>query len=219
MGRVHAVVAEGADIVEVSAGPGDVPAGPGDVSAILGDVGEREEIRRIVPFIAAIRDAYPGLVIGVDTGRREVAREACAAGADLLRDGGDGGLVEVAVTYGAGLVCSAAMTSQAVAAGMDQARIIVDLLRGGSEATWPSAEMSRRLEELVAMEWPVLVSALGEDLPSERLAGDLAAAAVCAWSGARVFGVHHVRETRRVLSMVSAIRGDIPPASAVRGLA
>jgi dihydropteroate synthase len=37
--------------------------------------------------------------------------------------------------------------------------------------------------------------------------------------GARVFRVHRVRETRRVLSMVSAIRGDIPPASAVRGLA
>ncbi len=53
----------------------------------------------------------------------------------------------------------------------------------------------------------------------ERLAGDLAATAVCAWVGARVFRVHRVRETRRVLSMVSAIRGDIPPASAVRGLA
>ena len=40
-----------------------------------------------------------------------------------------------------------------------------------------------------------------------------------ALAGARVFRVHRVRETRRALRMVSAIRGDIPPAYAVRGLA
>ncbi len=213
MERVHVVVAEGADIVEVCAGAGDVD--------------EREEIRRTVPFIAAVRDAYPELVIGVDTGRREVAHEACAAGADLLRDRRDAGLAEVAEKYGAGLIGSLAVADRAVAAGLDRARIIVDLLHGGSEATWLSPEVTRRLEELVAMGWPVLVSAPGGDVmgeavnaaAGERLAGDLAATAVCAWVGARVFRVHRVRETRRVLSMVSAIRGDIPPASAVRGLA
>jgi dihydropteroate synthase len=55
--RVHVVVAEGADIVDI----GGVPARPGD------DVDVREEIRRTVPFIAAVRDAYPDLVISVDT--------------------------------------------------------------------------------------------------------------------------------------------------------
>ena len=62
--------------------------------------------------------------------------------------------------------------------------------------------------------WPVLVS-----LPDDDLARGLATAAVAAWLGARVFRVPWVRETRRVLRMVSAIRGDIPPAYAVRGLA
>lgn len=213
MERVHVVVAEGADIVEVCADAGDVD--------------EREEITRIVPFIAAVRDAYPELVIGVDTGRREAAHEACAAGADLLRDRRDAGLAEVAEKYGAGLIGSLAVADRAVAARLDRARIIVDLLHGGSEATWLSPEVTRRLEDLVAMGWPVLVSAPGGDVmgealnaaAGERLAGDLAATAVCAWVGARVFRVHRVRETRRVLSMVSAIRGDIPPASAVRGLA
>jgi dihydropteroate synthase len=70
--------------------------------------------------------------------------------------------------------------------------------------------------------WPVLVSLpeadLGEDV-AEDLAGDLARVAVLGWLGARVFRVRRVRETRRVLSMVSAIRGDIPPAYAIRGLA
>lgn len=233
MGRVHAVIAEGADIVEVVASPGDISASPGDVSAGPGGVDAREEIRRIVPFIAAIRDAYPDLVVGVDTGRREVAHEACAAGADLLRDIRGGGLVEVAVRHGAGLVCSLAVAGRAVAAGVDRARIIVDLERGAG--TWPSPEATQQLEDLVAMGWPVLVSwpdqdvvgeavnaAAGERVNAaagERLAGDLAATAVGAWMGARVFRVHRVRETRRVLSMVSAIRGDIPPAYAVRGLA
>src|SRR5438132_9978831 len=45
MERVHAVVAEGADIVDI----GGVPAAPG------GDVDAREEIQRTVPFIAAVR--------------------------------------------------------------------------------------------------------------------------------------------------------------------
>lgn len=34
-----------------------------------------------------------------------------------------------------------------------------------------------------------------------------------------VFRAHDVRETRQVLDMVAAIRGDLPPARAVRGLA
>jgi len=41
---------------------------------------------------------------------------------------------------------------------------------------------------------------------------------VCAWLGARVFRADQVTQTRRVLDMVSAIRGDRPPARAVRGL-
>ena len=42
--------------------------------------------------------------------------------------------------------------------------------------------------------------------------GTLATTAVSAWLGARVFRAHHVRQTRRVLDMVAAIRGDRQPA-------
>ena len=156
---VHAAVAEGADIVELPA-----------------------------PLVAAVRDAYPELVIGVRTGSGEVAREACAAGADLLA----GPLAGVAAELGLGVVGSLAEAARAVAAE----RVIV--------------EDSRPVADLVASGWPVLVS-----LPDQ----DLARAAVFAWQGARVFRVERVRETRRALRMVSAIRGDIPPAYAVRGLA
>ena len=83
------------------------------------------------------------------------------------------------------------------------------------------------LDELTATGWPVLVSLsnkdfVGEtlDLPvGERLTGTLAATAVCAWHGARVYRVHEVVETRQVLDMVATIRGVRPPARTVRGLA
>jgi dihydropteroate synthase len=245
--RVHTVVAEGADIVDV----GGVPARPGD------EVDVAEEIGRTVPFIAAVRDAYPELVISVDTWRHEVGREACAAGADLLNDswgGWDPQLAEVAAEFGAGIVCSHAgglpprtrpfrvayddvvqhvlagtlsLAARAVAAGVDPTRILIDPAHDFGKNTWHSLEVTRRLAELAETGWPVLVSMsnkdfIGEtlDVPvDERLAGTLAATAVSAWLGARVFRAHHVPETRHVLSMVSVIRGDIPPARVVRGLA
>jgi dihydropteroate synthase len=245
--RVHEVVAEGADIVDV----GGVPARPGD------EVDAKEEIRRTIPFIAAVREAYPELIISVDTWRHEVGREACAVGADLLNDtwgGWDPRLVEVAAQAGIGIVCSHAgrlpprtrpfrvsyddvvsdvlnvtlsLASRAVAVGVEPDRILIDPAHDFGKNTWHSLEITRRLDELVATGWPVLVSVSNKDFVGEtldapvddRLAGTLATTAVCAWLGARVFRAHHVRETRHVLSMISVIRGDVPPARVVRGLA
>ena len=245
--RVHIAVAEGADVVDI----GGVPARPGD------EVDVREEIRRTVPFIADVRAAYPDLVISVDTWRHEVGREACTAGADLLNDswgGWDTRLVEVAAEFGAAIVCSHAgpqrprtrpfrvayedvvddvlnrtlpLAARAVHIGVDPTRILIDPAHDFGKNTWHSLEVTRRLAELAATGWPVLVSVsnkdfVGETLDAavdERLAGTLATTAVCAWLGARVFRAHHVRETRHVLGMVSAIRGDTPPGRAVRGLA
>ena len=98
MARVHAVVAEGADILDI----GGVAAAPGT------PVDVAEEIHRSVPFVAAVRAAYLDLVISVDTWRHEVGRAACEAGADLLNDtwgGWDPLLAEVAAEFGAALVC------------------------------------------------------------------------------------------------------------------
>jgi dihydropteroate synthase len=245
--RVHQVVAEGADIVDI----GGVPAGPGP------DVGPGEEIERTAGFIASVRAAHPDIVISVDTYRHEVAREACAAGADLINDswgGWDPRLAGVAAEFGAGLVCAhvgpqqprtrpfrvryadvmadvldrtLTLAGRAVEAGVDPGRVIIDPAHDFGKNTWHSLEVTRRLPEMVATGWPVLVSVsnkdfIGEalDLPvGERVAGTLATTSVCAWLGARIFRAHQVAETRQVLDMVSAIRGDVPPARAVRGLA
>ena len=82
-------MAEGADIIDI----GGVKAGPG------ADVDVAEEIRRVVPFVAAVRARHPDVVISVDTWRGEVGRLAVAEGADLLNDtwaGADPTLGEVA---------------------------------------------------------------------------------------------------------------------------
>jgi dihydropteroate synthase len=247
MDRVHQVIAEGADIVDI----GGVPAGAG------ADVDPGEEIRRTAGFIAAVRGAYPDVVISADTYRHEAAREACAAGADLINDawgGWDPELAGVAAEFGAGLVCAhvgpqqprtrplrvsyadvmadvldrtLTLAARAVQVGVDPARIVIDAAHDFGKNTWHSLEITRRLPEMAATGWPVLVSVSNKDfigetlnLPAgERVPGTLAATSVCAWLGARIFRAHQVRETRQVLDMVSAIRGDAPPARAVRGLA
>jgi dihydropteroate synthase len=247
MERVHAVVAAGADIVDI----GGAAAAPG------GKVDVPEELRRTVPFVAAVRAAYPDLVISVDTWRHQVARGVCAAGADLLNDtwgGWDPQVAEVAAEFGVGLVCAhaggqaphtrphrvayddvladvlrrtLAQAARATELGVDPARILIDPAHDFGKNTWHSLEVTRRLDQMVATGWPVLVSLsnkdfIGETLnapPEGRLTGTLAATAICAWQGARVFRVHEVRPTREVLTTVSAIRGEVPPARAVRGLA
>jgi dihydropteroate synthase len=245
--RVDAVVAEGAAIVDI----GGVKAGPGE------EVDAAEEIRRTASFVATVRDRHPDVVISVDTWRAEVGEAVCAEGADLLNDvweGYDPRLAEVAARHGVGLVCTHAghakprtrphrvayadvmadvvatcqrLAETALAHGVRRDGIVIDPGHDFGKNSRHSLEVTRRLPELVATGWPVLVALsnkdfVGEtlDLPvGERLEGTLAATAVSAWLGARLFRAHQVPETVRVLRMVSAIRGDTDVAVARRGLA
>jgi dihydropteroate synthase len=120
-----------------------------------------------------------------------------------------------------------ALAERAAALGVDRRSILIDPAHDFGKNTWHSLEITRRLDEMTATGWPVLVSLsnkdfVGEtlDLPvGERLSGTLAATAVSAWHGARVYRVHQARETREVLDMVASIKGDRLPAKVVRGLA
>jgi dihydropteroate synthase len=244
---VDRAVAEGAGIVDI----GGVKAGPG------AEVDPAEELRRTAELVAAVRAGHPELVISVDTWRSQVARTLAAEGADLLNDtwgGTDPGLAAVAAEHGAGLVCAHAgglpprtrphrvayddvvadvvttvtgLAERAVAAGVRADGILIDPAHDFGKNTRHSLEVTRRLGELVATGWPVLVSLsrkdfVGETLdlpPGERLEGTLAATAVSAWLGARVFRAHDVAATRRALDTVASIRGTRPPAVSRRGLA
>ena len=247
MERVHEVVAEGADIVDIGGVPGRAGRG-----------GHRH---RGDPAHRPLRGRGAGGLPRPGDQRGHLAASAgpelCAAGADLLNDtwgGWDERLPEVAAEYGAGLVCShagglpprtrpfrveyddvmadvlartLAQADRAITRGVDPSRVIIDPAHDFGKNTWHSLEVTRRLDEMVASGWPVLVSLshkdfIGETLNAgrdERLVGTLATTAVCAWLGARIFRAHQVTPTRQVLDMVSAVRGELAPARAVRGLA
>ncbi|GAA1405044.1 dihydropteroate synthase [Oerskovia gallyi] len=120
-----------------------------------------------------------------------------------------------------------AAAARAVACGVPPASVLVDPTHDFGKNTWHSLHLVRRTQALAGLGHPLLMALsrkdfVGEtlDLPAdERLEGTLAATAVAAWLGARVFRAHDVAATRRVLETVAAIRGDAPPARALRGLA
>jgi dihydropteroate synthase len=247
MDRVRQVVDQGADLVDI----GGIKAAPG------AEVDTTEEMRRVVGFVERVRSEYPDLVISVDTWRSEVARAVCEVGADVLNDawgGADPHLPAVAAEFGVAVVRThtggvaprtrphrieyddvvedvreslLAQARAAVEAGVERSRVVIDPAHDFGKNTWHSLEVTRRLDELTTLGWPVLVSLsnkdfVGEalDLPvGERLTGTLAATALCAWHGAQVYRVHEVVETRQVLDLVSVVSGDLRPARTTRGLA
>jgi dihydropteroate synthase len=244
---VDAAVRDGAEIIDI----GGVKAGPGD------PVDTAEELRRTISTVAAVKERFPDVLISIDTWRAEVAAEAVQAGADLLNDtwaGADPALAEVAAATGAGLVCShagglaprtrphraafddvvvdvvrtvTALAQRALDLGVRADGLLIDPAHDFGKNTRHSLLLTRRLDELAATGWPVLVALSNKDFVGEtldvpvdgRLTGTLAATALSAWLGAQVFRAHQVSETRQVLDMVASIRGDRPPAVARRGLA
>jgi dihydropteroate synthase len=119
------------------------------------------------------------------------------------------------------------LARRAVDLGVRADGILIDPAHDFGKTTRHSLELTRRLGELAGTGWPVLVALSNKDFVGEtldvplerRLTGTLAATAISAWLGARVFRAHEVRPTREVLDMVSAVRGDRQPAVARRGLA
>ena len=292
LARCREVVEAGATIVDV----GGVKAGPGD------DVDVQEEIDRVVPFIAAVRDelaaaagatagtttdaaaaaataaATPETVpataepttanattanagarvdISVDTWRPEVAAAAIEAGATLINDtwaGFEPELVEVAGAHKVGYVCShtggatprtrphrvhyddvvadviretTALAERAVACGVPEEKVFIDPTHDFGKNTFHGLEILRRIDEVVATDWPVLMALSNKDFigettgrgVGERVAGTLAATAWCAARGVAAFRVHEVAETLDVIRMTRAIQGAVAPLDTIRGLA
>lgn len=244
LSAVDVAVTDGADIVDI----GGVKAAPGP------EISVAEEIERVVPLITEIRRVHPKIVISVDTWRSEVAAASAEAGANLINDawgGYDPGLAKAAARYGCGLVCTHAGTlvprtearglkyqdvvmdvksrlselaDRAVRVGVAEESILIDPGHDFAKNTRHSLEVTRRIDEIVGLGWPVLVAVsnkdfIGEslDLPvMERLEATLAVISLCAWMGVCVFRVHNVKEARRALDMVSVVMGKKKPLIAKR---
>ncbi|WP_432420295.1 dihydropteroate synthase, partial [Nocardia neocaledoniensis] len=116
---------------------------------------------------------------------------------------------------------------RAAAAGVRRDGIVIDPTHDFGKNTYHGLELLRGIDGLVKTGWPVLMALsnkdfIGETLGvglTERVEGTLAATAWSAAAGARIFRVHEVAETRRVVDMIAAIQGIRPPARTLRGLA
>ncbi len=77
LAAARAMADAGADLIDVggeSTRPGSMPVAPA------------EQVRRVVPVVAAIRDAGLAVTLSVDTTRADVAAAALDAGADVVND-------------------------------------------------------------------------------------------------------------------------------------
>jgi dihydropteroate synthase len=88
--HAESMVAEGAAILDV----GGESSRPGAEPVTL-----EEELRRVLPVIKRIRSRFPDLLLSIDTYKAETARQALAAGADIVNDisamRADRGMIEV----------------------------------------------------------------------------------------------------------------------------
>jgi dihydropteroate synthase len=181
------MVAEGADILDI----GGESTRPGHDSVTLD-----EERRRVVPVIAALRDALPDTPLSIDTTKPAVAEAALAAGADLINDvwgvGDDDALARLAADHGVPLIvmhnrAEARYTTllpeliadlqraleRALRLGVRWDDLIVDPGFGFGKTPAHNLELMRRLDSLRMLGRPILLgtsrkSTLGRilDLPA-----------------------------------------------------
>jgi len=229
--RGLAMVAAGADLLDV----GGMTAQPGEA------IPASDEIARVVPVVRGLR-GRTGVPIAVDTYRAEVADAALAAGADIVNDHtglSDPELAGVVAARGAGLVVThlglrpkqvqdgryaaafgditrflAERADRAVAAGVRPDSLLVDPGLGFGKDTASDLETLRRLPELRALGFPVLLAPSHKEvtaeplgLPEDALEGTAGVVAVAAYLGVDVLRVHDLPFMVRVARMGWLISG------------
>jgi dihydropteroate synthase len=247
LARADQLVAEGAHIVDiggVKAGPGDDVDADEEIRRVVPLV---EAVRARHPDVAISVDTFRASVAdavcaaGADlindawqAAEPAVAGVAARHGVGLVctHAGGhtprtrphrveyDDVVTDVVTVLGS-------LADNALKAGVRRESILIDPGHDFGKNSRHSLAVTAALPRLVETGWPVLValsrkSFLGEviDAPADdRLEATLAATAVSAWLGARVFRAHDVAATVRALTVVDAIAGrrDLPVGR--RGLA
>jgi dihydropteroate synthase len=231
------MIEDGADLIDV----GGESTRPG-----ADEVTIEEELRRVIPVVETL--SHKGIAVSIDTMKPEVAREALDAGAFLVNDVGglrDDRMMQLCIQRRC-VVCI--MHMQGVPRTMQSEPVYSDvvnevsaflkqkaelLLNSGIplEGIWidpgfgfgktveHNLELIRRLDEIAALGFPVLVgvsrkSFIGKVLGSEenplpveeRREGTLAVQAVAQLKGARIIRAHDVKESRRVIDVISRVR-------------
>ncbi|GAB2642872.1 dihydropteroate synthase [Nocardia goodfellowii] len=246
MDAVARAVREGADLVDiggVKAGPGDLVDAAEEARRVVPFVAA---IRADYPQLLISVDTWRGdvaaaaVAAGADLindtwagADPELVRVAAELGAGIVCSHTGGAVPRTRphrVRY-ADVVAEVTETvvnaaERALAAGVRRDSILIDPTHDFGKNTYHGLELLRAVDVLVNTGWPVLMALsnkdfIGETLGvelTERLEGTLAATAWSAAAGARVFRVHEVAATRRVVDMIAAIQGIRPPARTLRGL-
>ncbi|MDA1256967.1 MAG: dihydropteroate synthase [Chloroflexi bacterium] len=231
---------EGADIIDI----GGESSRPRSVYKDARPVPPDEEAARVIPVIEALAQRLES-PISIDTQKSVVARLAIEAGAAMVNDvsmlGADPGMADAVARLGVPFVINHTRTRavypsgvvsgviedlrQAAEmvenAGLPATHVILDPGIGFGKTAAQSIEMQRRLSELVALGYPVLIgtsrkSSIGEvlGLPADqRLEGTAATVALAIERGADIVRVHDVKEMVRVARMSDAIVRGWPPPS------
>lgn len=236
--RIDAMLKEGAAIIDVGAEstrPGAEPVSAAEQIARLGGA-VREAVSRgalvsidtTLPEVAA-RALDDGASI-VNTTSLDPAAElgalAASYGASLvlmhsrgpMRDMKgfsaypDDAYGDVVASVSAELVAAA---DRAAAAGLDRSAIVLDPGLGFAKNARHSMELCARLDEIVALGYPVLVGASNKSFlvsafgassrPEDRVGGSIAAAILCAERGASILRVHDVAATAQALAVARAL--------------
>jgi dihydropteroate synthase len=235
--RGRELISEGADILDVGGESTRPGAGPVELE---------EELQRVVPVVATLRDA--GAQLSVDTMKLTVAEAAVDAGATYVNDVTAFRHEPALAGFVADRGCDCCLmhmlgeprTMQenpvyddvvddvrafleeraqfAVAAGVRADRIMVDPGIGFGKTLQHNLELLRRLDEIVALGFPVVVGTsrksflgrlTGREDPHDRVAATLATTVLALERGASVFRVHDVAPTRDALAVVTAtLRAD-----------
>jgi dihydropteroate synthase len=196
-----------------------------------------EEIARVAPAIAALRQRVD-VPISIDTSKARVAAAAVEAGASIINDvwgfQRDPDMARVVADTGAAAVLMhnrdsvdptldvvvdvLAFLSRsidiALAAGIPEARLIVDPGFGFGKTPAQNLAVIRRLGEIAALGRPVLLGVsrkstigllTGQTKPADRLAGSLAAGLIGVVNGATILRVHDVAPHVQALQVAHAI--------------
>ncbi len=192
MRRAGQMLEEGADILDI----GGESTRPGSDA-----IGAAEELARVIPAIAAVRQRWPEAVISVDTYRAATAKEALLAGADIINDvsamQADGEMAELVRASGAPIIlmhmrgtpknmqakCEYESVAEEVAAylygraqllrglGVGADKIIVDPGIGFAKNTEQNLRLLRDLAMLTGMGYPVLLAASRKKVIGSALGG------------------------------------------------
>ncbi|MGX4708358.1 dihydropteroate synthase [Rhodococcus sp. DMF-1] len=247
MAAVDRAVAEGADLVDiggVKAGPGEVVDAAEETRRVVPFVAAiRARHPRLLVSVDTWRSdvARRALAEGADLindtwagADPELVSVAAELGAGIVCSHTGGAVprtrphrvryTDVVAEVTREIVAAA---ERAAKAGVPGDSILIDPTHDFGKNTFHGLELLRHVDVLVNTGWPVLMALSNKDFIGEtlgveladRLEGTLAATALAAAAGARMFRVHQVAATRRVVDMVAAVAGTRPPARTVRGLA